>query len=156
MHRPKRRARGAVLAIFVALVSTAQADPAPDEKTAVVREIIRVTGAEQIGAQMSATLIGQLKQSFPTVPDEIWTEFLASMDPAEATELMIPVYSKHFTIGELRELLAFYSTPLGRKLIAEMPAVMQESTLIGSEWGRRKMEDIVRRLGEKGFQPAEI
>lgn len=159
MSHVNRRAdrRGLLLSVLLSfLVSAPSSAQPPGEKTAVIREIIRVTGSEQLGSQMAAAMMGQLKQAYPQVPEEVWKEFTAALDPAEATALMIPVYSKHFTIGELRELLAFYSTPLGQKLIREMPAVMQESSEIGGAWGQRKMEDIIRRLAEKGFKPAEI
>jgi hypothetical protein len=33
---------------------------------------------------------------------------------------------KHYTEGELKELLAFYKTPLGQKAIRIMPEVMQD------------------------------
>lgn len=158
MHGPRRRlARTiAIAAALAALGAAAPAHAQPDaDKDAVVREIIRVTGSAQMGAQMVSAMIGQLKQAFPQVPPELWDEFTKSLDTTEAMDLMLPIYGKHFSLAELRELLAFYSTPLGQKLIREMPAVMQESTAIGGEWGRRKMEEIIRRLGEKGYKPTE-
>jgi uncharacterized protein len=154
VHR--RSFRACSIAFSLGLASFAARAEPPDEKTALVREIIRVTGAEQIGAQMSASLLHQLAQSYPDVTPDVWTELAASLDPVEATELMVPVYAQHFSTAELRELLGFYTTPLGQKVVREMPAVLQESTAIGSEWGRRKREDLVRRLTERGYRPKEI
>ena len=158
MHGSTRRL-GRSIAIAAALMALGAAPPAlaqsDADKDAVVREIIRVTGSAQVGVQIVSAMIGQLKQAFPQVPPEVWDEFTKSLETNEAMDLMVPIYGKHFSLAELRELLAFYSTPLGQKLIREMPAVMQESTAIGGEWGRRKMEEIIRRLGEKGYQPTE-
>lgn len=152
----RRLGRSIAIAAALAALGAAPALAQPDaDKDAVVREIIRVTGSADIGAQMVSAMIGQLKQSFPQVPPEQWDELTRSLDSSEAVDLMVPIYGKHFSLPELRELLAFYSTPLGQKLIREMPAVMQESTAIGGEWGRRQMEEIIRRLGEKGYQPTE-
>ncbi len=39
----------------------------------------------------------------------------------------LPLYDKYFSEEELREMLAFYRTPLGRKSIEVMPALMQEA-----------------------------
>jgi len=38
-----------------------------------------------------------------------------------------PLYDKYFSEEELRQMLAFYRTPVGRKTIAVMPSVMQEA-----------------------------
>ena len=38
-----------------------------------------------------------------------------------------PLYDKYFSEEELREMLAFYRTPLGRKSIEVMPSLMQEA-----------------------------
>jgi hypothetical protein len=38
-----------------------------------------------------------------------------------------PLYDKYFSEEELREMLAFYSTPVGRKNIEVMPSLMQEA-----------------------------
>ncbi len=39
----------------------------------------------------------------------------------------LPLYDKYFSEEELREMLAFYRTPLGRKSIEVMPSLMQEA-----------------------------
>ena len=36
------------------------------------------------------------------------------------------LYAKHYTAGELRELIRFYKTPIGQKTLREMPAIMGE------------------------------
>ena len=51
-------------------------------------------------------------------------------------------------------LLAFYRTPLGQKMIAKMPALMQDSMTVGVQWGQSKAAEIVERLKAKGFEPA--
>jgi hypothetical protein len=38
-----------------------------------------------------------------------------------------PLYDKYFSEEELREMLVFYSTPVGRKNIEVMPSLMQEA-----------------------------
>jgi hypothetical protein len=39
---------------------------------------------------------------------------------------MIPSYQKHFTKGDLAAMNAFYSSPVGQKVLEELPAVIQE------------------------------
>jgi hypothetical protein len=39
----------------------------------------------------------------------------------------LPLYDKYFSEEELRQMVAFYRTPVGRKTIAVMPSLMQEA-----------------------------
>jgi hypothetical protein len=42
-------------------------------------------------------------------------------------QAMAPVYQKHFTKGDLDNLVAFYSSPTGSKLLREMPSIMADA-----------------------------
>jgi len=54
-------------------------------------------------------------------------DMLANMPMDEMMQAMIPAYQKHFTKGDIDNLVAFYSTPTGEKVLREMPAMMAES-----------------------------
>ncbi len=41
-------------------------------------------------------------------------------------DVVIKVYDKHFTEDEIKEIVAFYKTPTGRKTIDKVPAIMLE------------------------------
>jgi len=45
--------------------------------------------------------------------------------------------------------VAFYSTDLGKKLIAVLPALMQESLVVSQQWAEREMPRIQRLLDER-------
>lgn len=40
---------------------------------------------------------------------------------------MVPMYAETYTLDEIRQLTAFYSSPLGQKMQANMPALMTRS-----------------------------
>jgi hypothetical protein len=50
-----------------------------------------------------------------------------SMPMDEMMEAMVPAYQKHLTKGDIDNLVAFYSTPTGAKLLREMPSILAES-----------------------------
>jgi len=64
----------------------------------------------------------------------------------ELLEATIPAYQRHFTHGEIQELIQFYSSPLGKKLLTEMPAIMTEcmqaATPILQKWTKAQMADL--------------
>jgi len=45
----------------------------------------------------------------------------------EMMQAMVPAYQKHLTKGDIDNLVAFYSTPTGAKLLRDLPAIMAES-----------------------------
>ena len=42
-------------------------------------------------------------------------------------ELIIPIYDKYFSEDELKQLIEFYQSPLGKKMVDIMPSLMQET-----------------------------
>jgi uncharacterized protein len=145
----------AVAAFALMLVNPVSADE-PTPKQAAIRKLIELTGAAQMGQQMADTLMTQLAPAFPSVPAELWKEFAQMLDPDEMTDLILPLYDKHFTLEEIQALAAFYESPAGKKFIATMPALMQDSMAVGNEWGQRKAAELIGRLKERGYEPAKI
>jgi hypothetical protein len=99
-------------------------------------------------------------QGRPDIPADFWTEFgrqlREEMKPEDLTELVIPIYQRHFTADEMRQLVAFYETPLGRKVATELPAVQQEAMEAGGEWGQKMGQrigrEVAQRMREKGYR----
>jgi uncharacterized protein len=44
------------------------------------------------------------------------------------------IYARHFTEQELKELIAFYKTPLGQKMLKEEPVAVDESLKRAQDW----------------------
>ncbi len=54
-------------------------------------------------------------------------EMYKNMPMDELMEAMVPAYQKHFTKGDIDNLVAFYSSPTGAKLLRDLPSIMAES-----------------------------
>jgi hypothetical protein len=68
-------------------------------------------------AKVDDATVAELRKEF----DRIELAFLA-----EAMKEAPPVYARHFSVSELKELTAFYRTPIGAKALHEMPQVTGE------------------------------
>ena len=144
-----RAIRLAVICLVVTASASARgqlAPAAPRSKEATVRELMALTGAANLGQQVIAQMLTPLKQAIPDAPEAFWDSFMAEVNPDELVELVVPVYLKHFTQDDLEQLIAFYKTPLGRKLIASTPSVVQESIAAGQSWGRQVAERAIKKL----------
>jgi hypothetical protein len=84
----------------------------------------------------------------PAIPAAFFDRFLSAARErrSELGALLIPIYDRHFTADELRELLAFYRTPIGHKLLAEQPAIAQEAMAAGQQWGQRLGIEIGQKM----------
>ena len=61
---------------------------------------------------------------------------------AEMQQELTRIYAGHFTEQELKDALAFYKTPLGRKLISEEPKALEESMKAADDWSRRLATEV--------------
>ena len=59
---------------------------------------------------------------------------------------MIDLYVKEFSEQELKELLAFYKTPTGKKALSKLPTIMQQRAAIGQQYAISKKESLKRRI----------
>lgn len=66
----------------------------------------------------------------------------------EMVNEMIPLYASVYTVDELRQLTAFYQSPLGRKMLASAPALAAK----GMEIGQRVMLPRVQKLMSEAGQ----
>jgi hypothetical protein len=116
-----------------------------------IKTLLEVTGSGTIGIQVMENMINSFKKSMPKVPSTFWDDFMKEVNSATLIELIIPIYAKHYTDAEIIQLLEFYQTPLGKKVIEKLPLISQESYVVGSEWGKQISEQVVKRLMEKSY-----
>lgn len=65
--------------------------------------------------------------------------------------IYIPVYSKYFNIEEIKEVIAFFEKPVGRKFVSVTPNLMQESVAkLNRKYGL-KLQEIGKTLAEEEF-----
>lgn len=65
----------------------------------------------------------------------------------EAVRATVNAYARNFGAAELRQLIAFYQTPLGATLRERLPAVTQETQSALADKLAPRMQDEMRKLG---------
>ena len=139
---------GAAMALAIAGgQAMATAAPASEEQ---VRQLMDVVGVGKMLAQMNSQAVTALQQSMPCVSPDFWQNY---MDPTQ-TQLfigrLVPVYQHHFTADELDGLLKFYRSPLGQKVINEMPTTMAEANQAGQQWSHERSAQMISELKQMG------
>jgi len=116
------------------------------QKHADILHLLELTQAAAIGEQAAQQVFASLQKAMPTVKDEVFAELRKQVHAGELRDRLLPLYDKHFTAAEIKELLRFYETPLGKKLTQTLPALNQEALQIGQQWGSELSVRIKRRL----------
>ena len=49
-------------------------------------------------------------------------------------DLLVPVYDKYYSKEDLKQLIRFYDSDIGKKTIEVMPLLLADSALAGQEW----------------------
>jgi uncharacterized protein len=87
-------------------------------------------------------------------------DLMTNMPVDDIDQAMIPAYQKHFTHGDIEAMNAFYSSPVGQKVLHELPDVMQEGMQAMRPalnkyiegWKQRMMDDL--ESSATGTKPA--
>jgi hypothetical protein len=152
-------ARLAGLAIALALASPAtKAQQPPAAAVSTAKEIVSVTGATALFNPLIAGVVEQAKilflQQNPALSkdlNEIGAKMRSELAP-RFDELNVEVakrYATHFTEPELKDLLAFYKTPVGKKLITEQPKIAEESLKFAQDWANSLSDQVIAKMREE-------
>jgi hypothetical protein len=80
---------------------------------------------------------------------EVILEWMRSVVASqEAMDRLAELYAERFSEAELRELTAFYATPIGKRAVRELPALMEQGMLIGQQLAQQHSGELRRRLEE--------
>jgi hypothetical protein len=157
-----------VLAALLALVvagapgrSLAQAPAVPPQNAspaavALARQIIELKGARQgMFEPLVRGVIEKVKEQFlqtnfnlapelNVVAANLQKEYAPRAGQLETVSAQI--YARHFTEGELTQILAFYKSPVGQKVIREEPRALDETMANAGAWGDALSEEIVAKM----------
>jgi hypothetical protein len=80
--------------------------------------------------------------------DLVANNLLKELEPrkVELQQQLARTYAQHFTEQELKDAIAFYRTPLGKKLVTEEPKAMEETMKAADTWSRKFAEEVVAKL----------
>src|SRR5579864_2078990 len=125
------------VAAMIALAAIAATAPAPAQNqqpsasaVLIAKQIVQLKGVKQIVDPIAIGVVEKVKgivmqQSFMWQKDinEVAAQLHKEFDgrSGEMVDSMARSYASHFTEPELKQILAFYQSPVGQKMIVEEP-----------------------------------
>lgn len=164
----RRVSAGHVLAVLAACTSLAVAEPvfaqAPVANPSpaailIAKQILQIKDMKQkVYAPLVRGVIEKAKNEFMQT-NFMWAkdlnEVAASMEKQyapRADELLdegARIYASHFTEAELKQILAWDESPVGKKALAEEPKIFDESLAHAGEWGQNFSEQVINTMRDE-------
>ena len=159
MQTTHRAIRVATVAVALLLASPAAYAQQPSAAAmATAKEIATVTGATALFNPLVAGVVEQAKLLFlqqnPGLAkdlNEIATKMRSDLAPrfSELVNEVARNYAVNFTESELKDVLAFYKSPAGKKLISEQPKVVDASLKFAQTWANTLSDQVIAKMREE-------
>ena len=130
------------------------AQPSPNS-IALAKELIILKGGHKMFDAIVPGTIEQAKNLFlPTNPNlnkpltEVSTQLVTEYN-GKTDELLNEVakaYATRFSEQELKDLLAFYKSPLGKKMLVEEPAILDQNMKDATAWADKLSNEVISRM----------
>ncbi|RYU95059.1 DUF2059 domain-containing protein [Emticicia agri] len=140
------------LLIFVfTLVSFVSFSQTNDEKLKDIKRLLIVSGTANNAKAGVESMAQSMKDKADQngLPEGFWDEFLKSINYDEVAELYVPIYDKNYTHQEIKDMIAFFESPTGKKMVEKTPAIIAESSNIGREWGQKLGMKVYEKMTKK-------
>jgi hypothetical protein len=128
-------------------------DPA---KEADIRSLMDMVGARAMVQDAAAQNAKEIRENLvATMPagdrgqqfvDAFVADYQKRFNPEDVTGQLVGIYDKHFTDDELKGLMEFYGSPLGRKYAVEMPKITSEIQAANHAVGTRVAKEVLQGL----------
>lgn len=151
-----------VALVAIAFVPSAQAQaPAPQPSASAIllaKQIVEIKGVKNIFDPLVRGVVQKTKDMFMQT-NFMWAKDLNEVALIEekkyaprVNELVdatARIYAAQFTEPELKQLLAFYETPIGKKALAVEPKVLDQAMAYAGTWGDNLSQEVIASMREE-------
>lgn len=156
--------RHMIIAVFAAACFTASAwaqTPAqtpPAENLAAARELVAAMRATDQFKALLPTIMQGIKPSIVQGRPEVERDFDAVMPVIlegasrrvdHLGDMLADIYASNFSVDEIHDLIAFYQTPTGQKLLQRQPVIARQSMAAGQLWGQQLVSELRQQINDE-------
>ena len=151
-----------VMAALVALAAIGAAAPAPAQNQQpsanailIAKQIVQIKGVQQMMDPIARGVVEKVKNvvmqtNFMYQKDinDITVQLHKEFDgrSSEMVDTAARAYASHFTEPELKQILAFYQSPVGQKMVVEEPKAIEDSMSGAATWADNLSVDVMNRM----------
>jgi hypothetical protein len=133
----------------------AQPPQVSQAQLALAKQIVEIKGVK---AMFAPLVHGVIKKTTDSVlqTNMMWgkdiSDITAQMEKdyaprgQEIVDATARYYASHFTEAELKQILAFYQSPVGQKMLVDEPRALDESMAYAGGWGDNLSIEVMSKL----------
>lgn len=154
-----RALRLATVAVAMAVSTPAAFAQQPSPAAlAAAKEIVTVTGATALFNPLIAGVVEQAKLLFlqqnPGIAkdlNDVAAKLRTDLAPRfeELSNEVSRIYAANFNEQELKDILAFYKTPAGKKMISEQPKLVDDTLKFAQNWANKLSDEVVAKMRDE-------
>jgi hypothetical protein len=145
------------LCLSIAAAPARAQAPSP-EAMAAAKELIEASRAADQFKTLLPLISQQLKPAIAQGRPEVERDYdqimpllteLAQRQFAQVADDMAAIYARNFSVEEMRQITAFYRSPVGQAFLDRFPAVAQQSLAVGQKFGESLVKEMQRTLTDE-------
>lgn len=140
---------------LIGLIVSSVVTPAqPGKLEADARLLVRISGSTQSLDAVLEQIIDHFRMQHPSVSEKKWQQLNEEIfAPAREMALnhIAEVYKLHFTHEEIRVLIDFYSSPLGKKLTGLYAEINRDLVPVSQSWSAQLFHKACDYLKSSGY-----
>ena len=154
----QRAARPAIVAaVLFGFAPAAYAQPSA-AALAEAHKVVAVTGTTNLFNPLVAGVIEQAKLLFlqqdPSLGkdlNEVAAKLRTDLTPrlSELFDEVAKFYATDFTEQELKDILVFYQSPTGKKLLDRQPQIVDHSMKFAQEWANKLSDEVIVKMRDE-------
>ena len=122
---------------------------------ATAKELLTVKGATSMFDPLIPGMIESTKNAIlPSNPslfkdlNEVATKLRTEFTPKrnEIIDEIARLYAQRFTEAEMKDVIAFYKSPVGKKFVTEEPSLIDQGLSRAEAWSQRMSQDVMNRF----------
>jgi len=149
------------LALCCLCATAALADELTQAKIADTKKMLEASGGVMVGKQLASNMTQQIISILRKTRPDINARALAVVErelnsflaekidaPGGMVDRLVPLYANTFSHDEIKQILAFYQSPVGRKTLREFPQLYREGRKLGEAYAKEFGPELRLRLNE--------
>ena len=113
-----------------------------------IRKILEMTGISESSKAIFNALLSSM-----SLPEDAKKEILDFLMTEENMGILIDgyvkIYDETFTAKEIKDIINFYATKTGKKMISSVSIIADKSNKLGQEWGDKMFKSISDKITSK-------
>jgi hypothetical protein len=137
------------------IAGNAQAPQPSPAALAAAKEVLQLKGSLTFFEPVIPGVIEQAKNLFlqtnPNLGKEL-NEAAATLRTElaprreQVTDEVARLYAQKFTEQELKDTVAFFKSPLGKKILVQEPAFVEQSLTFAQDWANKLSEEVIVKM----------